>query len=217
MASSGYATWTVTAGEVPTTSKWNILGGNDAAFNTGNGFNDGIITPRHFALNSVPGQAHGIQSQFFGFINANVALSNGIWTPVSYNAQFINAGASAYVVNGNQITVPYTGSYEITIVNSFNQATGFNNYLTGLAINNTSAPTLPWVREYMSSGIGLMAVMLTLTWPLNAGDKLTGFAYSGGSGSAGAVVLTSSGTAAGGAPYGGDTSYINISYKGTIA
>jgi hypothetical protein len=49
MASSGYQAWAVTAGEVPTTAYWNILGYNDASFNTGNGFNDGIIVPRHFS------------------------------------------------------------------------------------------------------------------------------------------------------------------------
>lgn len=30
----GYSAWSVTAGEQPTTSYWNILGSNDAAFNT---------------------------------------------------------------------------------------------------------------------------------------------------------------------------------------
>lgn len=49
MSQSGYTAWNVTAGEVPTTAYWNILGYNDASFNTGNGFNDGIIIARHFA------------------------------------------------------------------------------------------------------------------------------------------------------------------------
>jgi hypothetical protein len=51
MASSGYIPWSVTAGEVPTTSYWNILGANDASFNSGNGFNDQIIIPRHINFN----------------------------------------------------------------------------------------------------------------------------------------------------------------------
>lgn len=49
MSQSGYIAWNVTAGEVPTTAMWNILGANDAAFNTGNGFNDGAIIGRHLA------------------------------------------------------------------------------------------------------------------------------------------------------------------------
>lgn len=32
-----YASWSVIAGEQPTTAKWNILGTNDAAFNNGSG------------------------------------------------------------------------------------------------------------------------------------------------------------------------------------
>lgn len=48
MASSGYTAWSVTAGEIPTTAYWNILGYNDASFNTGLGFNDSIIEQRHF-------------------------------------------------------------------------------------------------------------------------------------------------------------------------
>jgi hypothetical protein len=49
MSQSGYIAWNVTAGEVPTTAMWNILGANDAAFNTGNGLNDAAIIGRHLA------------------------------------------------------------------------------------------------------------------------------------------------------------------------
>lgn len=34
MSVPGYSAWSVTAGEQPTTAYWNILGSNDAAFNT---------------------------------------------------------------------------------------------------------------------------------------------------------------------------------------
>jgi hypothetical protein len=47
MASQNYAAWSVVAGEQPTTAKWNILGTNDGSFNSGLGFNDGIINARH--------------------------------------------------------------------------------------------------------------------------------------------------------------------------
>lgn len=57
MPSSGYQAETFTAGEVPTTTIWNFLWSNDASFNTGNGFNDGIIIARHFATNAVPAVA----------------------------------------------------------------------------------------------------------------------------------------------------------------
>lgn len=51
MASSGYTPWAVTAGEQPTTAYWNLLGENDASFNSGLGFNDGILLNRHIATN----------------------------------------------------------------------------------------------------------------------------------------------------------------------
>jgi hypothetical protein len=53
MPSSGYVLWSVTAGEQPTTAKWNLLGSNDASFNAGNGLNDSVIVARHLANGSV--------------------------------------------------------------------------------------------------------------------------------------------------------------------
>lgn len=53
MASTIYTPWAVTAGEQPTTAYWNILGSNDSSFNTGQGFNDGIIVNRHLAAGAV--------------------------------------------------------------------------------------------------------------------------------------------------------------------
>ena len=49
MPSSGYTAITFVANEQPTTAKWNLIGSNDASFNTGNGFNDDIILARHVA------------------------------------------------------------------------------------------------------------------------------------------------------------------------
>lgn len=54
MSSSIYTPWVVTVGEQPTTAYWNILGSNDASFNTGQGFNDNIITWRHLATDIIP-------------------------------------------------------------------------------------------------------------------------------------------------------------------
>jgi microcystin-dependent protein len=54
MPSSGYTTWSVTVGEQPTTTKWNLLGLNDGSFNTGLGFNDSIILWRHIQTDMIP-------------------------------------------------------------------------------------------------------------------------------------------------------------------
>lgn len=53
MASSGYTAITFVANEQPTTAKWNLIGSNDASFNNGNGFEDGIIVNRHLATGAV--------------------------------------------------------------------------------------------------------------------------------------------------------------------
>jgi hypothetical protein len=53
MPSSGYTANSFTAGQQPTTTIWNELWANDASFNSGAGFNDGIIIARHLANGSV--------------------------------------------------------------------------------------------------------------------------------------------------------------------
>jgi hypothetical protein len=53
MPSSGYTANSFTAGQQPTTTIWNELWANDASFNSGAGFNDGIIITRHYALASI--------------------------------------------------------------------------------------------------------------------------------------------------------------------
>jgi microcystin-dependent protein len=50
----GYTAWSVTVGEQPTTAYWNILGSNDASFNTGTGFNNDIILWRHIENDMIP-------------------------------------------------------------------------------------------------------------------------------------------------------------------
>lgn len=55
MPSSGYTAITFVANEQPTTAKWNLIGSNDASFNNGNGFEDGIIVNRHVAAGAVKG------------------------------------------------------------------------------------------------------------------------------------------------------------------
>ena len=79
MASSGYTAWNVTAGEVPTTAYWNILGANDASFNSGNGINDSAIITRHLAAHNVTNNTYVMNE-----INATNGQAIGqTWTNVS--------------------------------------------------------------------------------------------------------------------------------------
>lgn len=47
MPSSGYTAITFVANEQPTTAKWNLIGSNDASFNTMAGMNDNVLALRH--------------------------------------------------------------------------------------------------------------------------------------------------------------------------
>lgn len=47
MASSGYTAITFIANEQPTTAKWNLIGSNDASFNTMAGMEDNVLALRH--------------------------------------------------------------------------------------------------------------------------------------------------------------------------
>lgn len=78
-----YVPWSVTAGEVPTAAKWNILGTNDASFNDGTGFADGIVKPQHLiaGAGSTWGYTDYSASQTF----TNITKGNG--TVISYYKQ----------------------------------------------------------------------------------------------------------------------------------
>ncbi len=49
----GYTAWSVVFGEVPSATKWNLLGSNDDSFNDGTGVADDALLTRHFADNQV--------------------------------------------------------------------------------------------------------------------------------------------------------------------
>jgi hypothetical protein len=48
-----YSAWSVVFGEVPTDTKWNLLGSNDDSFNDGTGIIDDAIIQRHLADESI--------------------------------------------------------------------------------------------------------------------------------------------------------------------
>lgn len=210
MSSSGYQAWSVTAGEIPTTSKWNTLGSNDASFNTGNGFNDAIIQPRHFGRAVIPGSALGIQSVLFTYLNSSPSIGTGVWVPVGYNTTWINSGAIPYVVNGTQITVPYTGLYRVIAQNSFNNVSDGGTFLVSYSINSTSGPTLPWTRSQAGT-TAVNSILGDIILPMNSGDKLTIYAYAVGS----SLTLQGQTPGTGNVPPTGDLTYLNLAFLGT--
>jgi len=55
-----YTSWSVSFGEQPSASKWNILGTNDASFNDGTGIADSKILPKHLLTGT--GSSWALQS-----------------------------------------------------------------------------------------------------------------------------------------------------------
>lgn len=215
MASSGYASWSVTAGEVPTATKWGILGQNDSSFNTGNGFNDGILLPRHFGNNSVPGTAQGVQNIFMGVLNANWTIAVNTWELVNPSSQFavcLNTGASPYLLGTNDIQLPYSGIYDFTWHAGFNNLADGAQVLAGIGINDATGtqPNLPWIRTTVGAAQAIITAEMNLTIPCNSGDQINIWVYSTGTEVIGSPLAS-------GLPSQGDGTFLKIDYRGTKA
>jgi hypothetical protein len=106
MASSGYTAWSVVAGETPTTTKWNLLGSNDASFNTGQGLNDSAIITRHLAPGVAPFGVAYNPCKFSVGRNAAYSLGAG-QTAVVFDTVDYDTGINYSTSNGRFVcTVP---------------------------------------------------------------------------------------------------------------
>lgn len=76
-----YAAWSVSYGEQPSASKWNILGTNDASFNDGTGIASAAITPEKLVASTGTSWAYTSYSPTL----TNVTEGNG--TKVAYYRQ----------------------------------------------------------------------------------------------------------------------------------
>lgn len=141
MSSSGYALWSVVAGEQPTTSKWNILGNNDAAFNAGVGFNDGVIVSRHMAANSV------------GLLNIDYStMYERLILPPNYSAAVV----SSFVLQdipSSTITATCPSGYTVEIVFGAQYQSGSNTeHDINLWDNVAGAVLATTIATYISGG-----------------------------------------------------------------
>ena len=118
MASSGYTAITFVANEQPTTAKWNLIGSNDASFNNGNGFEDGIIINRHLGTAAVSVDKMAAGSLELGFVNGGSAgvIPNAYTTYATVTATSkggkVRAVAHANLHDGNSGS-PRTGHIRI--------------------------------------------------------------------------------------------------------
>lgn len=122
MPSSGYTVITFVADELLTSTKMNQMAANDAAFNSGLGFNDGIIATRHFAAGAVDAAALATNAVTGSKIGASAILLGY----ASMTTNFVTSSTTPVLVTGMSVsvTVP-AGGRSILCLAAF--ATMYNN------------------------------------------------------------------------------------------
>lgn len=182
MSSSGYTAWSVSAGEIPTTAYWNILGANDASFNTGNGFNDGLLLPRHYGAGSVTKPA--LEKPHYGaFYFSNVTgwvLTNSeVTIPWTDSDTTNNVGISVTTGSNANMVIARDGIYEITTTYTCIDVQT-NNFITWLfTVDSGVTASFRTTDATIFVGTG---IMFRWTLPLTAGTELFFQAYSGSGG-----------------------------------
>lgn len=172
MSSSGYTPWAVTAGEIPTTAYWNLLGSNDASFNTGNGFNDGILINRHFSNGAIQNKnlAVGAVGVAINTTAGEVTYTNSTWVAVSGSAITITTTQVNQTVTVFSQFQTYSGGYSqfqyqldgSFTGNSSKYQTGVNGTTTGMLLfmDNFPVPTAGThtIQLYANGGGGLRII-----------------------------------------------------------
>lgn len=126
---SVYTPWSVTALEVPNATKWNLLGGNDASFNDGDGIADDAIVARHISGFDKSNLTADVNPyKFRAYSNTTQNSGNGAFAVVALNTENFDSNSN---FASNTYTVPVSGFY-----------------LVGGRIHTTSNPTRLIVTVY---------------------------------------------------------------------
>lgn len=110
MSSSGYTAITFVANEQPTTAKWNLIGSNDASFNNGNGFEDGIIVNRHIGAGELRTSKLKNLVMFSAWRNAALNITTST-AAIPFDSEDYDIGSNFSTANG-KFTAPVNGYYE---------------------------------------------------------------------------------------------------------
>lgn len=183
MASTIYQPWAVTAGEIPTTAYWNLLGSNDASFNTGQGFNDNILITRHYATGSVTKPVLDPPhycALYFSNQTGWVVSSTEVRIPFSDTDTSRNYGITATTGSTANMTIARDGIYDIKL------------HVTCIDVNTSSFITWFWIDNRPNGGANQpfrttdtsifanpSSVIYSWTLPLKANTILYWEAYSG--------------------------------------
>ena len=143
-----YAAWSVIAGEQPTTSKWNILGTNDASFNGGTGFQSNVIPGAAIANAGItPLQ------MVFGLVRKRQGGTTGAaswYTPGTSNTDLTTT--SIYVQLGSSVMGTGNASVAITFPVAYNQVPWV---IAGTASANSVNGAVANVRDVTITGFNL--------------------------------------------------------------
>ncbi len=111
MPSSGYTTITFVADELLTSSKMNDMAANDDSFNTGDGFDDGIIVARHMGNASVNDAAWRNTIAFRAYQSTAQSVPSASITKISLQTENYDLGADFDNTTNYQFTTPANGVY----------------------------------------------------------------------------------------------------------
>lgn len=178
MPSTGYVADTFVAGEQPTTAKWNELWGNDASFNSGNGFNDSILQTRHFATSGLQLPDKTLNPyKFSAYRSTNQTVTASTWTKVQFDTKLYDTGGNFDNSSNYQFTAPIDGyySFEATVWGTAVASAGA--ITCGLNVGSfSSSPT------YQAAGTapgasGDQGSTITKNLHLTAGQTVQVYAY----------------------------------------
>jgi hypothetical protein len=139
-----YASWSVTFGEQPSASKWNILGTNDASFNDGTGIAVSAITPEKLLTGTGTSWAWTSWTPTF----TNLTVGSGTHASkykqhgktVFFRLVFTLAGDSS-VGSDPQFSLPVTAvshSAATVVARAMFQDTGTKQYFGDVYLNSTT-------------------------------------------------------------------------------
>lgn len=179
MASSGYTALTFTAGEVPTTAQWNLLWSNDASFNTGNGFNDGIIITRHLAAGVAFAPAALNPYKFSVYRNAAWSAPAATFSVIQMDTKDYDTGTNVDIVtNPGRFTAAIAGFYHFNVSVGYNITAIGNGFTPALYKNGTEARR--GMQVFQTVAGGTLAGIVSADVKLLAGDYVEPFMFNGG-------------------------------------
>jgi len=164
----GYSADTFSAGEQPTTAKWNKLWSNDASFNDGTGIANLEIGAGHTSMK--------LDYKFSVYRAAAFSLSTGAATVIPYDTKLYDTGSNVDVAtNKGRFTAPVAGFYhfnaQLAISPTVNSSVAFIDIRkNGSEINRGSRTVI--------NGTDSLYLMISIELQLAATDfvEIGGFA-----------------------------------------